>query len=112
VQLLDISRQALAVGQILGRLTQGLSAELVAIGSAEARLENRRRAVWNALVWALTLVGIPVAIAVGLAGRKGGYTDEDDVTVYVVAGVAALVLVVAYAVIASTVRRRTRRHPD
>jgi hypothetical protein len=108
VRVLDLSGRALAVGRMLSRLAQGVAAELVAVASAEWRLEDRRRALWNVAVWVLALIGIPAAIAIAYAGREGGYTDEGDVRAYVIAGAVALVLLVAYAVIASTIRRRTR----
>jgi hypothetical protein len=112
VGALDLSDRALAVGRILTRLAQGVAAELAAVASAEWRIEDRRRSMWNALVMVLALVGIPAAIAIGYAGREGGYTDDDDVNAYIIAGVGALVLVLAYAVVAGAIRRRTHRHRE
>jgi hypothetical protein len=113
VRALDLPGRALAVGRLLSRLAQGVAAELVAVTSAEWRIEERRRAAWNGFAWVLVLIGIPAAIAIGLASRDGGYTDSEDVTGYVVAAVAAIVLVIACAVVVSAVRRRARRrHRD
>ena len=109
VRALDTSGRALAVGRILSRLAQSLTAELVAVASAEWRVEERRRALWNGFAWILALIGIPAAIALGYASRKGGYTDSEDIRAYVIAGIVAIVLVIGYVVVASTVRRRTRR---
>ncbi len=113
VRALDTSGRAMAVGRILGRLAQGAAAELVAVASAEWRIEQSRRALWNGFAWILALIGIPAAIALGYASRKGGYTDNDDIRAYIIAGIVAIVLVFGYVVVASTVRRRTRRrHRD
>jgi general stress protein CsbA len=109
VRALDTSRRAMAVGRILSRLAQGAAAELVAVASAEWRIEERRRALWNGFAWILALVGIPAAIALGYASRTGGYADNDDIRAYIIAGIVAVVLVIGYVVAASTVRRRTRR---
>jgi hypothetical protein len=112
VRALDLSDRALALGRILTLLAQGVAAELAAVASAEWRIEDRRRSMWNALVMVLALVGIPAAIAIGYAGREGGYTDDDDVNAYIIAGVGALVLVLGYAVVAGAIRRRTHRHRE
>jgi hypothetical protein len=109
VHALDTNGRALAVGRILSRLAQGLTAELVAVTSAEWRVEERRRAMWNGFAWILALIGIPTAIALGYASGQGGYTDSEDIRAYIIAGIVAIVLVIGYVVVASTVRRRTRR---
>jgi hypothetical protein len=109
VHALDTNGRALAVGRILSRLAQGLTAELVAVTSAEWRVEERRRALWNGFAWILALIGIPTAIALGYASGQGGYTDSEDIRAYIIAGIVAIVLVIGYVVVASTVRRRTRR---
>jgi hypothetical protein len=109
VHALDTNGRALAVGRILSRLAQGLTAELVAVTSAEWRVEERRRALWNGFAWILALIGIPAAIALGYASGEGGYTDSKDIRAYIIAGIVAIVLVIGYVVVASTVRRRTRR---
>ena len=113
VRALDTSGRALAVGRILSRLARCLTAELVAVTSAEWRVEERRRALWNGFAWMLALIGIPAAIALGYASGEGGYTDSEDIRAYISAGIIAIVLVIGYVVVASTVRRRTRRrHRD
>jgi hypothetical protein len=113
VRALDTSGRAMAVGRILGRLAQGAAAELVAVASAEWRIEERRRALWNGFAWILALIGLPAAIALGYASRKGGYTDSDDIKAYIIAGIVAIVLIIGYVVVASAVRRRIRRrHRD
>jgi hypothetical protein len=109
VRALDTSGRAMAVGRILGRLAQGAAAELVAVASAEWRIEQRRRALWNGFAWILTLIGIPAAIALGYASRKGGYADNDDIRAYIIAGIVAIVLVIGYVVVARTVHRRAGR---
>jgi hypothetical protein len=109
VHALDTSGRALAVGRILSRFARGLTAELVAVTSAEWRVEERRRALWNGFAWILALIGIPTAIALGYASGEGGYTDSEDIRAYIIAGIVAIVLVIGYVVVASTVRRRTRR---
>jgi hypothetical protein len=113
VRALDTSGRALAVGRILSRLAQGLTAELVAVTSAEWRVEERRRALWNGFAWILALIGIPAAISLGYASGEGGYTDSEDIRAYIIAGIVAMVLVIGYVVVASTVRRQARRrHRD
>jgi membrane protein DedA with SNARE-associated domain len=65
--------------------------------------------MWNGFAWILALIGIPTAIALGYAFGQGGYTDSEDIRAYIIAGIVAIVLVIGYVVVASTVRRRTRR---
>lgn len=105
---LDVTGQAGALGRMLYRLNQAVTAKLTADTIIERRQEARRRAWWTALAWIVLALGLPAAVALGYAGRDGEYT-ADDLPAYLLGASAAAVFLIAIVIVALILRRRHRR---